>query len=197
VCSSDLSQALSNPDVYTGFAGGPINTLKSAAQSLGLDIRGVGDAEVARAIGNQLALQLRNPAGGAGMPGALSDRDREFLVSMVPGLTNTKEGNQLLIDYTKRVAQRNVEVERELRKYERDNGRLDAGFYDRLQSVFERSPLFTADDMRRAEQARSGQPLPTAGVTVAPQAFQDGARARNPQTGDVIEFRGGVWQPVK
>lgn len=192
-----MSEALMNPDVYTGFAGETINRLKQAAKSLGIDVSGVGDAEVARAIGNQMALQLRNPSGGAGMPGALSDRDREFLVAMVPGLQNTREGNQLLLDYMKRVSRRNIEVERELRKYERDEGRLDAGFYDRLESIYARNPLFTDEDRQRAERAKQGQALPTAGATIQPPSFTEGQRARNPKTGEVIEYRGGQWQPVR
>lgn len=46
---------------------------------------------------SQAALIFRNPEGGGGLPGAASDRDVAFLLSMVPQLSKTKKGNALLI----------------------------------------------------------------------------------------------------
>ena len=57
---------------------------------------GVAEAEAFRALANQFALELRNPASGAGMPGAMSDADRMFLLQSTPGLTNTRAGNLML-----------------------------------------------------------------------------------------------------
>ncbi len=81
-----MEAALSNPNVYTGAGGEEVTKIKRVAQSLGFEVEGVAASEVVASVGNQMALELRNPAGGAGMPGAMSDKDREFLVSMVPGL---------------------------------------------------------------------------------------------------------------
>jgi hypothetical protein len=92
--------------------------------------------EALDALGNEFALTLRNPQGGAGMPGALSDKDREFLVSMVPGLGKTPGGNMMIIEAAKRVAQREAEVARLARAYKAKTGRFDEGFYEVLAQEF-------------------------------------------------------------
>ena len=50
----------------------------------------------------EFALELRNPSGGAGMPGAMSDADRNFLASIPPSLANTKEGRALIANSIER-----------------------------------------------------------------------------------------------
>ena len=139
-----MEQLLATPNLKTGAGASQLTDLRRAASSLGMEVdtESLGAAESVRAIANELALQLRNPAGGAGMPGALSDKDREFLVNMVPGLTKTPEGNRRMIDYMKRLQQRNVEIAELANEYVRQTGRLDAGFYDQLEAWSEQNPLF-------------------------------------------------------
>ncbi|MGB1215594.1 MAG: hypothetical protein ACPG4X_19645 [Pikeienuella sp.] len=129
---------------YTGAGGESVLKLRQAAQSLGMDVGDdIGDAEFARAAANRIALELRNPAGGAGMPGAMSDKDREFLVSSVPGLTKTPEGNRRLIEYMIAIEQRNVEVAQRANEYMRRNsGRLDQFFFEGLAKWSAENPLF-------------------------------------------------------
>lgn len=127
----------------TGWGSETLLTVQQAGRSLGLDIGDNLDAkEAARALGNQLALQLRNPSSGAGMPGAMSDKDREFLVSSVPGLTKTPEGNARLIEFMKRIEQRNIEVARLAQEYEARNGQIDNGFFKELGEWADANPLF-------------------------------------------------------
>lgn len=145
---------------YTGFGAENLLALRRAAQAVGLSgdklDEKIGAAEAARAIGNQLALKLRNPSGGAGMPGALSDKDREFLVASTPGLTKTPEGNRRLIDVAMRLEQRNVDVARLAMEYARQNGgRLDVGFYTALQDYADQNPLFS--DLDAGGGAEGGQ----------------------------------------
>lgn len=142
---------------YTGTGGQTVLAAKKAAKALGIDVEGVPEAEAANAISREMALQLRNPAGGAGMPGAMSDADREFLVSMVPGLSTTREGNQLLIDYQKRVNTRTAEVAKLAREYRKEKGSLDEGFYDKLAEHSAKNPLFKEEDFKKA-QAIAGNP---------------------------------------
>ncbi len=87
------------------------------------------------------------------MPGAMSDKDREFLQSMVPGLGQNPNGNALIIDYMKRVAQRSVDVERLRQQYVRKNGRLDEGFYTELADYSDANPIFSESDMKKAAPA--------------------------------------------
>lgn len=141
-----LNTLLSSPGIYTGVGGETVTDLKRAAKAVGLDIEGVPAAEAARALSNQFSLELRNPSGGAGMPGAMSDKDREFLQAQVPGLSKSPEGNKILVDYMKRLAQRTIDVDRQRATYVRKNGKLDEGFYRELDEWSSKNPLFPEAD---------------------------------------------------
>lgn len=113
------------------------------AQSVGLKIDpNVGNKEAAQALSNEMALELRNPAGGAGMPGAMSDKDREFLVSMTPGLSTSPEGRKQITETMKKLAQRDQQVATMAREYRQKNGSMDEGFYKKLQDFSNANPLF-------------------------------------------------------
>jgi len=131
--------------ITTGRLTPALTEVKSWANAFGLDFEeDIAPAQAIKAISGQLALTLRNPSGGAGMPGALSDRDLQFLQSMVPQLGNDDKSNRLILDYARRIAKRNIEVARRARKYVSDNPRkvLDEGFYDELEDWAKNNPLF-------------------------------------------------------
>lgn len=131
-------------DVYTGTGGNQVLAAQKLAQVLGMPSENISSKEAALAMGRQAALQLRNPAGGAGMPGAMSDQDRRFLESMVPNLEMTADGRKLLVEVNRRLALRAREVAALARRYAAQNdGRLDVGFYDFLEQNFEGKSLFT------------------------------------------------------
>jgi hypothetical protein len=131
-------------DVDTGkFTGAGLEVAK-AARSLGFNVSDkVGNLEAAQALSGEIALELRNPSGGAGMPGAMSDADRQFLQNMVPGLQTTPQGRTLMLDTAKRLAQRDIDVARIARDYRRRNGQIDEGFYEELAGFSEANPLFS------------------------------------------------------
>jgi hypothetical protein len=142
-----LGQLLSS--VNTGKFKGTTTDLKAAAKSLGIDLNtlGVADdvapAQAARALSNQLALEMRNPAGGAGMPGALSDKDREFLIQSIPGLENDPAAIGTMVDYRVRLEKRAQQVAKKAREYRRKNGgKFDERFFDDLQEWSDKNPLF-------------------------------------------------------
>lgn len=137
-----MGQLLSDPKIYTGAGANQILSAKKLAKAVGIDVGDVSGPETIKTIGNQFALELRNPAGGAGMPGALSDKDREFLQASVPGLGQTPAGNAKIVEYMKRVAQRSLDVERLRQDYVKRNGRLDEGFYRELEAFSDSHPLF-------------------------------------------------------
>jgi hypothetical protein len=122
--------------------------IKAAAKGLGMDLAAAGvtddvaPAQAAIALSNHLALELRNPAGGAGMPGAMSDKDREFLMQSVPGLENDPGAIGLMVDYRVRLAQREQDVARMARAYKKRTGQFDDGFYSELALWSGRNPLF-------------------------------------------------------
>ncbi len=129
--------------VSTGkFADAGLEVAK-AANSLGFNLdANLANKEAAQALSGEIALELRNPSGGAGMPGAMSDADRQFLVNMVPGLGTTPEGRRLMLETAKKLAQRDVEVARIARDYRKRNGTVDEGFYDELARFSAANPLF-------------------------------------------------------
>ena len=146
----------------TGFGAETLMGVKRAAKSLGMDIgENLGPQETAVALGNQLALMLRNPSSGAGMPGAMSDKDRQFLVASVPGLGKTPQGNRQLLEYMKKVEQRNIEVAARAQDYAHTHGRLDAGFDRELAAWADANPLF--GDAATAKPDAAGGPWPTEG----------------------------------
>jgi hypothetical protein len=122
--------------------------IKAMAKGLGMDLGSMGiednvaPAQAATALANQLALELRNPSGGAGMPGALSDKDREFLLQMIPGLESDPNAWPKMIEYRVKLAQREQQVAKMARAYRKKNGKYDEGFYDELQEWSAKNPLF-------------------------------------------------------
>lgn len=129
--------------VQTGKLTPAITQVTAIAESLGFKVDPkLGAKQGLEALSNEIALQLRNPSGGAGMPGAMSDKDREFLVSMTPGLAKTPEGNRLIIETARKLAKRDQEVAKLAREYRRKNGSMDEGFYDELAEFSAKNPLF-------------------------------------------------------
>lgn len=129
--------------VQTGKLTPAMTQIASIAESLGIKIDPkLGAKQGLEALSNEIALTLRNPSGGAGMPGAMSDKDREFLVSMTPGLAKTPEGNRLIIETARKLAKRDQEVAKLAREYRRKNGSMDEGFYDELAEFSAKNPLF-------------------------------------------------------
>jgi hypothetical protein len=169
--------------VNTGAFADNMLSLKKAAKAVGVDLDAMGvrddvaPAEAANALANEMALELRNPAGGAGMPGAMSDKDREMLQSMTPSLTQTPEGRKLLIDARKRLYKREQQVAQRARSYRQKNGRLDEGFFDELAQWSEQNPLYSNEDMNRAEKAR----LPTFASPAEASAQPSGTRFVDPK----------------
>lgn len=134
--------------VKTGKFTGTTIQIKAAAKAAGIDMGALGvaddvpQAQAAMALSNQLAIELRNPAGGAGMPGALSDKDREFLVAMVPGLENDPASIPLMIEYRVKLAQREQQVAKMARAYKKKHGRFDDGFFEELAQWSDKNTLF-------------------------------------------------------
>lgn len=163
--------------VETGKLTPALTEVAAVADSVGIKVDPALDAKQAiQSISNELALQLRNPSGGAGMPGAMSDSDRQFLVNMTAGLGKTPGANKLIIESHKKLAQRDVEVANMARDYRQRNGRLDDGFFKELQKFSDANPMFPRQEAKGA----IGQPA-------------EGQRARSKSGKDMI-FRGGQWE---
>lgn len=129
--------------VNTGKLAPALTQVAAVAESLGFNVDPkLGPKQAIEALANDMTLQMRNPSGGAGMPGALSDADREFLKSMSAGLSKTREGNKLIIQTGRALAKREQDVAKLAREYRKKNGSLDEGFYDELADFSAANPLF-------------------------------------------------------
>lgn len=132
----------------------------------------LGQAEAAMAVANQMALQLRSTGEGGGMPGAMSDKDREFLVSMAPGLGQTPEGRKLIVDSFKRLAKRQIDEARMAEKWFDEKGTM-RGFNAHMQEYADANPLF------------AGAKLPTVPQSGGPAATTPGPRELPPSDADI------------
>lgn len=136
-----LSQLLEG--VQTGKLTPAQTEVQAIAASLGITIgKDLGAKQAAEALSNAMALELRNPAGGAGMPGAMSDADRQFLQGMVPGLGTSPEGRKLMVETSKKIAERDKVIARMARDYRTKNGSLDEGFFNKLEDFSNANPMF-------------------------------------------------------
>lgn len=130
-----------------GFEGGKLSKIAievaRLGNSLGIKIDPkLSDKEAATKLSSELALTLRNPNGGAGMPGAMSDSDREFLVQMTPQVAQTANGRRMVVDAYVKIAERDKQVAQFARNYEKKYGQIDNGFFTQLSGWANENPLF-------------------------------------------------------
>jgi hypothetical protein len=144
--------------IETGKLTPAMTEVAALADSVGIKVDpALGAKQAADAITKEMALELRNPQGGAGMPGALSDSDRQFLVAMTASLGKTPEANRMIIDSRKKLAQRDIQVAKMAREYRARNGRLDEGFYADLEKFSGANPLFPKQEAKGTIGATEGQ----------------------------------------
>ena len=156
--------------VDTGKLAGVKKSLNEYAQALGVDVEGLDEAQAFQSVTRKLALEVRNPSGGAGMPGAMSDADREFLISTVPNLLNTPGGNKQIIEVARALAKRNQQVAQMAREYKQRKGRFDDGFLEELQQWSNSHPIFNtaATGPARIQSEEEYNALPSGAQYIAP-----------------------------
>ncbi|MGI9345513.1 MAG: hypothetical protein ACR2PW_04530 [Gammaproteobacteria bacterium] len=151
-------------EVNVGPGAGTRKALARVVTALGFETEIAGDlgaAEAAEALANEMALEFRNPSGGAGMPGAMSDKDREFLQAIVPSASQTHEGRKLIVAARRKLNQRNIEVKNFAREWRRNsNGRLGLEFEVALEEKFANNPnadLFSGEEIVKPSSASESQ----------------------------------------
>jgi hypothetical protein len=153
----------------TGPVGPALVSAKSLLKQLGVPVDDTTDfASAARALSNKMSLDARSTADGGGMPGAMSDKDREFLVAMTPGIDKLPNANAILIETQRRLAQREREVARMAREYRSRNKRFDEGFFDLVRKYADDNPLFGDLERLVAPASASGTVTPFGGALPAP-----------------------------
>lgn len=109
--------------VATGRFKGTTTDIKAIAKGAGIDLEAmgvkddVGPAQAIVALTNLMALENRDPSSGAGMPGAMSDADRNYLQQASVSITKDPAGNKILIETKKGDLRRQVDVAKYAREY--------------------------------------------------------------------------------
>lgn len=135
-----LDNAMKDPSFYSGPGAERFALpLRQAQAALGGDPKAAASMETFRANASKAALDAMGGSLGSGF----SNADRDFVLNQVPNLANTQEGNKQLIEVTRKVRQREIEIAKMAREYAAKNkGRMDAGFDSVLQNYAEKNPLF-------------------------------------------------------
>ena len=132
-------EKLLDSGLNTGALAGLTTGFKAIASDLlGKDIEGLGEAEALESISNKLALGIRNPASGMGLPGSTSNRDLDFLLAAIPGLSKSEAGNRLMIKIAREEHKLAGDLRREQQRIIKENGgRPPLDLEDRLVKYFE------------------------------------------------------------
>lgn len=174
-----MENAMVDPNFYSGTGETYINGLKRLAVSIGGDPDKVSSVETFNAMAKQAALDSMGGSLGTGF----SNADRDFVTDQVPSLANTPEGNRKLIEIQRKLNVRKQQIAAQARAYAaQHNDRIDAGFDEYLAKWAEQNPLFPK------VPSGSGR---GAGTDTGRQ------RARNPSTGEVVEWNGTQWVPAR
>ena len=153
----DLAQSALESGVRTGFGAETEQGLRRLGASLGIgDVDKVASGELLSAVQNRMALQMRNPDSGMGMPGAMSDADREFLKASQLGLDKTPGGNKAMLTAARVLENRKLEVARMADDYVEKNGRLDPGFNKLVRDYAEKNPLFAVQTPQPTQPPAGG-----------------------------------------
>lgn len=141
----------------TGPGGGVRLALNQIAASLGDEgaAQRASAGEVIRSIQNQLAPRMRVPGSGA-----TSDMEVNMFLNSLPNLSTTPEGNRLIIDGFRRIAERRRQELRIARRYMARDGYMTDAYFDEVEAL---GPIF--DDRQRGVMA--GQPAASSGAAQA------------------------------
>jgi hypothetical protein len=171
-----MEKLTDDPNFYSG-AGAErfVLPVKQIVAKMGGDPNAAAPMETFRALSSKGVLDTMGGSLGTGF----SNADRDFVVSQVPNLGNTPDGNRQLIQIHKKVAQRTQEIAKLARNYAAKNGgRIDAGFDGALSQWAEQNPIF-------AKPAGTGAPAPAAQPRPSGQQGQP-VQVRTPQERDSL-----------
>lgn len=157
----DLAEQALNSGVRTGLGAESELTLRQLGAAMGMDTdpNKLSGGELIRAVQNRMALTMRSPDGGMGMPGALSDRDIKFLKDSQVGIDRSPEGNRRMLQSFRAMEQRKIQIAQLADEYVARNGRLDSGFNKEVREFANNNPLFQQEQQQpsgRSGVTRSG-----------------------------------------
>jgi hypothetical protein len=160
-----MQQALdaynANPDT---FGTGPYAPLEKAVRAYLLPFIGdragqLGKAEIIEELTNRQALAARDTSTGAGMPGAMSDADRQFLMKIPAGFLSSPSGNRVRNEILRRKAQRTIKMQEFREQYAAQNGGSLDGFTKWARDYNRANPIFAGLEMPGTTAPRVSTPL--------------------------------------
>jgi hypothetical protein len=138
----------------TGVRTGTFGSTENAMRRFGTSVLGMSDedmkvagGELVEKIGNRMALLMRNPESGMGMPGSVSDKDIDFLKKSQIGLDTSEAGNKTALEVFRRLERRKIEYAELANEYADDHGNL-VGFRTHAREWFDKKPLF--EDLKQS-----------------------------------------------
>lgn len=172
-----MEKLIDNPNFYSGAQSGPLLAARRAAAALGIkDADAAAPNELFAKLATQSVLDKLGGSLGAGV----SNSDVITMQNTVANGTNTPEGNRQILQFSKSLAQRQMEVAKLARQYAgAHGGRLDPGFDDQLADFAEKNPLTVPPTEMQQRQAAQAATVPNsqapARAPAAPPAFDRSA----------------------
>lgn len=124
------------PKVSTGAMASARYGVGAMAAGMGLDIKGLNEAQAFQAVGNKLALSAR-----AMLPGQFSDADRNFVINLGPNLSKQPGANNLLLDAMEKISNRQIHYAAAAQAWKDKNGTIN-GFEPAYRVYAAKHPLF-------------------------------------------------------
>ncbi len=154
----DLAEQAMNSGVRTGLGAEAELNLRQLGAAMGVDTdpEKLAGGELIRAVQNRMALTMRSPDGGMGMPGSLSDRDIKFLKDSQIGIDRSPQGNRKMLEAFRAMEGRKIEIARLADQYIAENGRLDSGFNKMVREWASANPLFPESPSQSGNGAPEG-----------------------------------------
>ena len=140
----DAAEQIIASGLYTGAGGEAYhNLIRRPLAALGISGgEYVAAGELLQKIQNEMALVMRSPDSGMGLPGSASDKDIQFLKDAQIGLGRSPEANMKFIDMARKVKQRQIDVANMASEYINQNGKLDQQFYLKLRQWSNENSMF-------------------------------------------------------
>lgn len=143
--------------VNTGALAGSTLQIQRIAKAVGFNIPDSANyAEASASLAKQMAMELRNPANGGGLPGSMSNYEDKLLQSMVPNIDKLPGAAKLMSDAYIANQQRVQDIAALMRDYKKANGKVDEGIYNIIDQYKRDHPLFDAQQTQQINSALSG-----------------------------------------
>lgn len=169
-----LSDALLDERTYTGTgAEMSLPARRAISSAFNIDVGNIAGTEVARAVGNELALALKD-----NLPGPMSDGDRRFLQEIPPNISNSRGGNAALVFLNRRRYAFDQQLASSLEQfYAANGGPSEANFREwnrRTRRQTSENPLFSDDERRAVRLLQNGAEFIRSGNSIIVRDGEDG-----------------------